>query len=57
MTIVNRWGDVVLRSDNYQNDWDGQFSGGNLPAGTYYYILNVGGQWGVLKGDVTIIRE
>ena len=57
VTIVSRWGDVVYKSSNYQNDWEGQFSGGLLPAGTYYYILDVGGSWGILKGDVTIIRE
>jgi gliding motility-associated-like protein len=55
--IVNRWGDIVFQTNDYQNNWDGNYSGGNLPAGTYYYILNVGGQWGILKGDVTIIRE
>jgi gliding motility-associated-like protein len=55
--IVNRWGDIVFQTNNYQNDWDGKYGGGNLPAGTYYYILDVGGQWGILKGDVTIIRE
>ncbi len=55
--IVNRWGDIVFQTSNYQNNWDGGYAGGNLPAGTYYYILDVGGQWGILKGDVTIIRE
>jgi len=55
--IVNRWGDIVFQTNNYQNDWDGNYGGGNLPAGTYYYILDVGGQWGILKGDVTILRE
>ncbi len=55
--IVNRWGDIVFQTNNYQNDWDGRYSGGQLPAGTYYYILDVGGEWGILKGDVTIIRE
>ena len=57
VTIVSRWGDVVYKSSNYQIDWEGRFSGGLLPAGTYYYILDVGGNWGILKGDVTIIRE
>ena len=57
VTIVNRWGDVVFYTDAYQNDWDGKYSGGPLPAGTYYYILDLGDQWGILKGDVTIIRE
>jgi len=55
--IVNRWGDIVFQTNNYQNDWKGNYSGKNLPAGTYYYILDIGGQWGILKGDVTIIRE
>jgi len=41
LTIFNRWGDQVFYSDNYQNEWDGTFKGGSLPAGTYYYILNV----------------
>ena len=55
--IVNRWGDLVYQTNDYQNNWDGKYSGGNLPAGTYYYILDLGGEWGILKGDVTIIRE
>lgn len=57
VTIVNRWGDVVFRAKNYNNTWQGDYAGGKLPSGTYYYILNLGGQWGIFKGDVTIIRE
>ena len=33
--IFNRWGKVVYENENYQNDWDG----GDLNAGTYYYIV------------------
>lgn len=55
--IVNRWGDNVYQSQYYNNEWDGTFSGGKLPAGTYYYILDLGDGWGIFKGDVTIIRE
>jgi gliding motility-associated-like protein len=54
--IINRWGDSVFQSEYYNNDWDGRYSGGLLPAGTYYYILDLGDGWGVFKGDVTIIR-
>jgi gliding motility-associated-like protein len=54
--IINRWGDVVFVSERYNNDFDGRFSGGLLPAGTYYYIIDLGAGWGVFKGDVTIIR-
>lgn len=47
--IFNRWGTEVFHSDDYQNDWDGtsqsslNISGDNLPEGTYYYVLNLGG--------------
>ncbi len=54
--ILNRWGDRVFASEFYNNDWDGSFASGLLPAGTYYYILDLGDGWGVFKGDVTIIR-
>jgi large repetitive protein len=46
--IINRWGNKVFEAAPYNNDWDGtnQFGitiGGNmLPAGTYYYILDLG---------------
>ncbi len=47
--INNRWGVQVYQSDNYQNDWSG-FSASSitvgdeaLPEGTYYYILQLGG--------------
>ena len=55
--IISRWGDVVFSTNNYQNNWSGTYGSGLLPAGTYYYILDLGGSWGVFKGDVTILRE
>ncbi|MDC0231394.1 gliding motility-associated C-terminal domain-containing protein, partial [Aureispira] len=57
VTIVSRWGDVVYSTNNYQNNWSGNYGSGLLPSGTYYYILDLGGSWGVFKGDVTILRE
>jgi gliding motility-associated-like protein len=36
--ILNRWGNVVLKSDNYQNNWDGKDSSGKeLVDGVYTY--------------------
>lgn len=55
--IINRWGDVVYQNRNYRNNWAGEYGGGPLPAGTYYYILDLGDDWGLFKGDVTILRE
>ena len=40
LVIFNRWGRIVYESTNYQNDWDG----GNLPDGTYFYVLDCKGE-------------
>jgi gliding motility-associated-like protein len=39
--ILNRWGNVVFSSDNYQNNWDGKdTSGKELVDGVYTYKFN-----------------
>lgn len=40
LVIFNRWGRIVYESNDYHNDWDG----GNLPDGTYFYVLDCKGQ-------------
>ena len=55
LTVVNRWGDVVYRIKNYQNDWDGRNQNGKpLPEGTYYFLIKGGGS--EVSGPVTILR-
>ena len=54
LKVFNRWGQLVYEtSGSYDHSWDG----GDLPIGTYYYIieLNVPGRE-PLKGDVTLLR-
>lgn len=47
LLIWNRWGDIVLNTDHYENNWDGTcktslcMGNGVLPEGTYFYSLNV----------------
>jgi hypothetical protein len=52
LTIFNRWGRIVYKSDDYQNDWDG----GNLPDATYFYVLECIGEYDNhrYQGSVTI---
>jgi gliding motility-associated-like protein len=43
--VYNRWGNVVYKSSAYTNNWSGKctegiYIGQDLPAGTYYYIVN-----------------
>ncbi|WP_372490092.1 Ig-like domain-containing protein [Chitinophaga sedimenti] len=44
LEVYNRWGNVVYRSDNYQNNWNGKSNTGvrygeDVPDGTYFYIV------------------
>lgn len=45
--IYNRWGNLVYKKKEYNNDWDGRSNvngvmfGEELPNGTYYYILDL----------------
>jgi gliding motility-associated-like protein/uncharacterized repeat protein (TIGR01451 family) len=61
--VYNRYGALVYSKNNYTNDWDGKVnvSGAinkddKLPAGTYYYTLNVGSDSIVKTGWLSIIR-
>ena len=57
LTIVNRWGNEVFRTKNYQNNWSGE----GLNEGTYYYLLRVqkpgSNQFEIHKGFITLIRN
>jgi gliding motility-associated-like protein len=53
LQIFNRYGKRIYKSNNYKGDWDG----GNLPDGVYYYVLNAQGLFRTdkFKGSVTIL--
>lgn len=52
LQVFNRYGNIVYEKEGYNNDWDGtvnekasvvfNYTNGNLPAGTYFYILDLG---------------
>ena len=61
LQIFDRWGRLVFQSENYQNDWQGQDSGGNtLPEGGYFYVLEyadpITNELTQEKGHLTILR-
>jgi len=51
LVILNRWGNKVYESNNYQNNWDG----GKLADGVYYYIIELA-DGSKYQGSVTILR-
>jgi gliding motility-associated-like protein len=54
--IFNRYGQVILDTKNYVTPWDGTYKGKPLPAGTYYYIIDLDGLRTTKKGYVTILK-
>ena len=64
LQVFNRWGNVVYRNENYNNDWDGrgmsQYGAGDLPEGTYFYLIRSrepNGQVKQFKGSIMLKRN
>lgn len=57
--VFNRYGALVYKNDNYQNNWDGTYNGRPVSDGTYYYNIMyklIDDRTILAKGDVTILR-
>ncbi|NCD72392.1 T9SS type B sorting domain-containing protein [Mucilaginibacter agri] len=37
--VFNRYGNIVYKANNYDNEWPGTTNGQKLPAGVYYYVI------------------
>ena len=57
--IFNKWGDVVFKTNDIYNYWDGTRQGETLPVGVYYWMVDGvdGTEMKVRKaGSVTILK-
>ncbi len=54
--IYNTAGSLLFRSVGYSTPWDGKWKGQQLPAGTYYYVIDPKNGRGRQAGYVTILR-
>ena len=54
IVIVNQYGDEVFSAAPYTNNWTGQHKGEILPAGTYFYVLNLGDGSKPQQGFITL---
>ncbi len=54
--VFTRSGQLVFNSIGYSRPFDGTFNGKKLPAGVYYYVINLGTSCKILSGSLTIIR-
>jgi gliding motility-associated-like protein len=56
VTVFNRYGQMVYRSEGYNTPWDGTYNGHALPIGTYYYVIDLKNGTPLKSGNVTILR-
>ncbi|MDR3693470.1 gliding motility-associated C-terminal domain-containing protein [Mucilaginibacter sp.] len=56
LLVYNRYGQLVYQSTGYAKHWDGSVNGTPLPAGTYYYIIDLKNNTPKLSGWVLIVR-
>ncbi|GGG54151.1 hypothetical protein GCM10011414_24880 [Croceivirga lutea] len=56
LQIYDQYGNSVFEMRAYNSTWDGTGQNGDLPKGTYFYILDLGDGTAVRKGWLQIIR-
>lgn len=56
VVVFNRYGQQVYYATGYSTPWKGNNDKGALPAGTYYYIIDLKNGAGKLTGSVTILK-
>ncbi|PID93642.1 MAG: hypothetical protein CSA95_06950 [Bacteroidetes bacterium] len=59
LTIYDRWGKNIYKSDSYNNEWDGTSAGTPVPAGIYLYhaiLTTDGGLQLEHRGSVALIK-
>ncbi|MEO1486018.1 MAG: Calx-beta domain-containing protein [Bacteroidota bacterium] len=54
--VFDRYGNSVFQMNNYDSTWDGMGNDGQLPKGTYFYVLDLGDDSEPQKGWIQIIR-
>jgi len=54
VAVIDGKGNVVFRSDDYNNNWNGTKFGNKLPPGVYYYSIT--SENNSQKGTITLIR-
>jgi gliding motility-associated-like protein len=57
LIIRNSSGQIVYKTTNYKNDWNGTYKNKALPTGTYYYFFSSPDKQTIYKGFINIIYE
>jgi gliding motility-associated-like protein len=55
LKVFNRYGSLIYKSNGYSTPWNGEYNGGKVPSGVYYYILTTKKGKQTFSGSVTIL--
>lgn len=53
--VFNRWGQKMYEGDGTSEYWNGEFRGKLVPAGTYFYVVNIGEGYNTYSGPLSIL--
>jgi len=56
VSVYSRTGLLLFESFGYQQEWDGTYNGEILPAGPYYFVININKFQRNYTGTITILR-
>jgi gliding motility-associated-like protein len=59
LTIFNRWGNTLYETTDPAAGWNGTYQGGEVPDGTYFYLLQARGidqKEYLVKGFISLLR-
>jgi gliding motility-associated-like protein len=56
IAVYSRTGLLIFKSNSYLNEWDGTYEGEFVPAGNYYYLINLNKFEKVYKGTILVLR-
>jgi gliding motility-associated-like protein len=57
LKIYDRSGRIIYSVTNYKNDWNGMVNGKLLNEDTYYFVLDLGKNWPLIRGFISIIHD
>jgi len=57
LSIYDRAGRKVYSATDYKNDWNAIVNGKPLSEDAYYYVLDLGQGWGLIRGSISVILD
>ncbi|MBO7133820.1 MAG: gliding motility-associated C-terminal domain-containing protein [Bacteroidales bacterium] len=53
--VFNRWGQKLYEGDGTSEYWNGEYRGKMVPAGTYFFVVNIGEGYNTYSGPLSIL--